>query len=297
MNALPDLQPHRFKQGACEVVSHRSRSWRFSRADLVERAGLGKEETTAVSSRHLLLLNLKGASERGQHFLDGRKAEFVRRKPGAILFIPAGCEWHGWEEGAPNAAYLSISVEPALVKKLCTELSGGSPPPLSPDLGFEDSVIMNAARGIASEIDDRNPVSTMLTESFIATIFAQLLRKQRFVTPARKGGLTNRHLTRVVELIDEDLTAELSLAQLAEHIGFSVPHFCRAFRQTVGCPPHTFIVQRRLEQAQHQLRATTLSVTDIALACGFSSSSHFSNAFKRVVGTSPLNYRHSWSLG
>ncbi len=294
MKALHGSGHPSFKQGVGKVVSHRTRSWRFSQADLVERIGLKKEETAIVSSRHLLLLNLRGASERGQYYLDGRKTDFVSRKVGDILFVPAGCEWRGWEEGASNAAYLSISIEPCLVEKLCTALSGGPLNAFSPDLGFEDPVIMGAARGIASEIDERNPVSTMLTESYIATIFAQLLRKQRYVAPGKKGGLTSRDLTRVVELMDDDLSADLTLAQLAGHIGFSVPHFCRAFRQSVGHPPHTFIVRRRIAQAQSQLRETDLPITDIALACGFSSSSHFSNTFKRIVGKTPLDYRKGW---
>lgn len=290
------LQQTSFKQGACQIVSYRTRSWRQARADLVARTGLKKEETAIVSDRHLVLLNLKGAAERGQFRLDGRSTEFVRRKPGAILFVPAGCDWRGWEAGAASAAYLSISVDPALVSKLCTEMSGGPLPILSPDLGFEDPIIMNAARGIAAEIDDRNPVSTMLTESYIATIFAQLMRKQRFVTPAYKGGLTRANLNRIIELIDADLTAELSLAHLADHIGFSVPHFCRAFRQSVGCPPHTFIVRRRIERAQDRLRDSSVPITDIALSCGFSSSSHFSNMFKRLIGVTPLDYRQRWLL-
>jgi AraC-like DNA-binding protein len=292
---LPREQPN-FKRGSCQTVSHRTRSWRSAQADIVERTGLEKEETAVVSNRHLVLLNLKGASERGQYLIDGKHAEFIRRKPGAVLFVPAGCHWRGWEVGASTAAYLLISIEPTLVSRLCTEMSSHPMPPLSPDLGFQDPIIMNAARGIGAEIDDGNPISTMLTESYIATIFAQLLRKQRYVAPSRKGGLTTTHLNRIVELIDEDLTAELSLSHLAERIGLSVPHFCRAFRQTVGCPPHTFIVRRRIERAQDQLRGTALPITEISIACGFSSSSHFSNAFKRFIGTTPLDYRQSWPV-
>jgi AraC-like DNA-binding protein len=294
MTSRPAAPQPNFKQGRCHALSHKTRSWRSSQADIVARSGLEKEETAVVSNRHLVLLNLKGASEQGQYILDGKAAGFVRRKPGAILFIPAGCDWRGWEVGASSAAYLSISVEPALVETLCTEMSGGSTPTFSADLGFEDPIIMSAARGIGAEIDDRNPLSTMLTESYIATIFAQLMRKQRYVVPTRKGGLTTSVLNRLIEIIDEDLAAELSLSQLAERIGLSVPHLCRAFRQTVGCPPHTFIIRRRIELAQNYLRNTAMPITDIALSCGFSSSSHFSNTFKRMVNATPLDYRQSW---
>lgn len=283
-----------FKVGVCHTASCKTRSWSFGQADLVQRTGLQKEETSVSLNRHLVLLNLKGNSERGDYTVDGRRVGFVRRKPGALLFIPAGCNWRGWEAGASTAAYLSISVEPGYVSNLFREGSAGALPSLSADLGFKDPIIMSAAHGIATEISDRNPLSAMLVESYVATIFAQLMRKQRYVQPISKGGLTSIKLTRVIEAIEDDLATNLSLAQLAELVDLSVPHFCRAFRQVVGCPPHTFILQRRIERATDFLRCTSQSVTDIALSCGFSSSSHFSNAFRRALGISPIEYRASW---
>ncbi len=283
-----------FKVGDCRTASHEKRSWHHVEADLVRRTGLEKEETAITSSLHVVLLNVQGNSERGQYVIDGRNAGFVPRKPGAILFIPAECSWRGWEAGASTAAYLSILVKPAHVAELLARVPPGSLPSLSPDLGFEDPIIMNAARGIGAEIRDRNPLSTMLVESYTATIFAQLMRKQEYVAPVRKGGLASTNLNRVIQKIDDELTADLSLLQLAELCGLSVPHFCRAFRQTLGCPPYAFIIRRRIERAKDYLRHSSMPVTDIALSCGFSSSSHFSNTFRREVGTTPLGYRGTW---
>ncbi|RCW80174.1 hypothetical protein C7476_115139, partial [Phyllobacterium bourgognense] len=85
-----------FKVGDCRTTSHDKRSWHRVEADLVRRTGLKKEETAITSSRHVVLLNVQGNSERGEYFIDGRNAGFVPRKPGAILFVPAGCSWRGW---------------------------------------------------------------------------------------------------------------------------------------------------------------------------------------------------------
>ncbi|WP_349436814.1 AraC family transcriptional regulator [Pararhizobium sp. A13] len=283
-----------FKSGDCRTISHQRKSWGLVHADLVQRTGLDKEETDITSARHLILLNLKGNSERGEYFLDAKPAAFVPRKPGAILFIPAGCNWRGWEVGDSTAAYLSISVDRAFVTELFDQSLSSAPPPLSPDLGCEDSVMMNAARGIGAEVPERYPLSALLVESYAATIFAQLARRQRYAPPVRKGGLASAKLSRVLQRIDDELATDLSLGELASLAGLSVPHFCRAFRQTLGSPPHTFIIRRRVEKAKEYLRHTSMPVTDIALASGFSSSSHFSNAFRREVGTTPLGYRGSW---
>lgn len=281
-----------FKAGICRTISRDNRSWGRVQADHVRRTGLAKEETSVTSHQHLVLLNLKGNSERGEYFLDGRPASFVRRRPGSILFIPAGCHWKGWEIGASSAAYLSISIDPAMVTEFLDRGGARLHPSLSPDLGCEDPVLMNAARGIGAEIRDRNPLSTLLVESYVATIFAQLVRKQRYVPAVRKaGGLTPTSLNRVMEKIEEDLAVKLSLSQLAELAGLSVPHFCRAFKRTIGCPPYAFVVRRRIDRAKEFLRHSDISITGIALDCGFSSSSHFTNAFRREVGVSPLAYR------
>jgi AraC-like DNA-binding protein len=288
------VPPTFFKSGDCRTISHQRKSWGLVHADLVRRTGLAREETDITSTRHLILLNLKGNSERGEYFLDAKPAAFVPRKPGAILFIPAGCNWRGWEVGDPTAAYLSISVDRAFLNKLFDRTLLSAPPSLSPDLGCEDLVIMNAARGIGAEIHERYPLSTLLVESYAATIFAQLVRKQRYAPPVRKGGLASANLSRVLQRIEDDLATDLSLEQLAALAGLSIPHFCRAFKQTLGCPPHAFIIRRRVERAKEYLRHSSMTVTDVALVCGFSSSSHFSNVFRREVGTTPVGYRGSW---
>ncbi|GGG17066.1 hypothetical protein GCM10010924_52620 [Rhizobium wenxiniae] len=294
MNTSSQDMKSGFKQGMCRTVTRRSRTWRNTRADLVERSGLKKEETSFNSKRHLVLLNLKGASEEGEYFIDGKNAGFVPRKPGALLFVPAGCHWSGWEVGAATAAYLSISVDPAFVSQLISQSPTQVLPSLVPDLGFEDPIIMNAARAIGTEIDDRNPAGTMLIEGYVTTIFAQLMRKRSYTQTPKKGGLAPALLNRVIDRIENQLTTNLSLTDLASMAGFSVPHFCRAFRQSTGCSPYAFLIRRRIERAKDHLRQTAMTITEIALFSGFSDSSHFSNIFRREVGMTPLAYRASW---
>ncbi|WP_031214341.1 helix-turn-helix transcriptional regulator, partial [Mesorhizobium sp. LSJC255A00] len=75
--------------------------------------------------------------------------------------------------------------------------------------------------------------------------------------------------------------------------GVSRFHFWRAFKQSTGMTPHAFIAQRRLEQAADMLRSTSLSATEIAMECGFGSSSHFTTAFKRAFGAVPTEFRRN----
>jgi AraC family transcriptional regulator len=65
-------------------------------------------------------------------------------------------------------------------------------------------------------------------------------------------------------------------------------HFCRAFKQSFGVPPHRYLTDRRIERAKER----KLSVTEIALDVRFSESS-FTAAFRNCTGETPTDYRRS----
>ena len=107
------------------------------------------------------------------------------------------------------------------------------------------------------------------------------------------GGLTPRALQRIREYIDEHLAENIELETLADIAGLSKWHFARAFKQSVGTPPHFYLIQRRLERAQELLAETDLSLAQIALKSGFSDQSHFSRRFRMFLGVTPRSFR--WS--
>jgi AraC family transcriptional regulator len=67
----------------------------------------------------------------------------------------------------------------------------------------------------------------------------------------------------------------------------SVSHFSRAFRRTMGVAPHSWLLARRIEVAKERLRDCRLSLSDVALACGFADQTHLTRVFTRMVGVSP----------
>ena len=83
------------------------------------------------------------------------------------------------------------------------------------------------------------------------------------------------------------------LATLAELAGLSTYHFCRAFKQSFGVPPHRYHTRRRIEQGKIMLAKRIHSVTDIGLALGFSETSSFTAAFRKATGLTPTGYHRS----
>jgi AraC-like DNA-binding protein len=108
-----------------------------------------------------------------------------------------------------------------------------------------------------------------------------------------RGGLSPTVTRRVCDYIEGHLDEKVRLDGLAALAGLSTDHFARAFHQSVGMPPHTYLLRRRLEHVEHMLRETHAPLSEIALATGFSDQSHLARHLRRWAGMSPRQVR--WS--
>ena len=106
------------------------------------------------------------------------------------------------------------------------------------------------------------------------------------VAPSR-GGLPPVLTQRICEYIESHLDQKITLEVLAAIAGVSTHHFARAFHQSVGMPPHSYLLSRRLERAERMLRETQLPLSEIAITTGFSDQSHLARHFRRRTGMSP----------
>jgi transcriptional regulator GlxA family with amidase domain len=109
-----------------------------------------------------------------------------------------------------------------------------------------------------------------------------------------RGGLPPRALRRVREFIEANLAENISIRAMAAIVGLSMFHFARAFKQSEGLTPHEYLVQCRVRRAQELLVSTNWSLSEIAMASGFSDQSHCTRRFREHVGVTPSGYR--WSL-
>jgi AraC-like DNA-binding protein len=106
-----------------------------------------------------------------------------------------------------------------------------------------------------------------------------------------RGGLPPGLTQRICDYIESHLDQKVGLDNLAALAGLSTHHFARAFHQSVGMPPHSYLLNRRLEQVERMLRETQLPLSEIALATGFSDQSHLARHFRRRTGISPSHAR------
>ena len=108
-----------------------------------------------------------------------------------------------------------------------------------------------------------------------------------------EGGLSDRYLFQAIEYIDHHLSQSIKLDDLATHVGISKFHFSRLFKKSMGVSPHQYVTQQRIELAKHLLSKADMSISDIALECGFNSHGHLGKYFHKIVGITPKAYRQS----
>ena len=78
---------------------------------------------------------------------------------------------------------------------------------------------------------------------------------------------------------------------MAQGYGVSYVWFRKAFKAVMGVPPGQYHLNLKLEKASHQLRETTLAISEISYACGFESTGYFSRIFKSKLHTTPREHR------
>jgi len=93
-------------------------------------------------------------------------------------------------------------------------------------------------------------------------------------------------------ILDQRYDDPLTLRALAMELTISPYHLHRVFKRLTGITPAGYVRQKRIKSAKEALQfELSRTITDIALAVGFRSASHFSTVFQREVGHSPSDYR------
>jgi len=136
-----------------------------------------------------------------------------------------------------------------------------------------------------------NQLTLSTASTLLLTHLVQHYSSVQWKLPVVTGGLSPFVLRNVLAFIEENLAQPLTLAELAGQAALSEYHFARMFRQSMGLAPHQYVMQRRMVKAQALISQSRLPLTDIAMACGFSSASHFSNRVKSATGLTPSQLR------
>jgi AraC-like DNA-binding protein len=101
----------------------------------------------------------------------------------------------------------------------------------------------------------------------------------------------DRRVELAITQIESDLARSWDVAQLALLVNLSASRFRHVFKEETGVSINQYLRERRLERAEFLLRTTFLSIKEVAMESGLSSTSHFVRYFKQKYRVSPRAYR------
>jgi AraC-like DNA-binding protein len=162
-----------------------------------------------------------------------------------------------------------------------------------PGVGHADPVLRGVAEALLPLFRNPEDASRLFMDHVMLGVGCHVAHRYGGMraAPRPPGGLTRSQERRAKELMTENLSGDLPLATLACECGLSLAHFSKAFRKSVGVPPHRWLIGQRIDLAKRLLRDAPMPLAEVALACGFSNQSHFTRFFSSIVGVSPGAWR------
>lgn len=133
-----------------------------------------------------------------------------------------------------------------------------------------------------------------ILESISMQIVIELLRNTNNNTREKmnlKDVGAKENILKAIDYLKENFNQKLTNAELLSIANLSPYYFIRLFKKETGKTPHEYLIYLKIEKAKELLSYSSYSVTEICFLCGFSEHSHFSKVFKKITGTTPLNYR------
>ncbi len=156
----------------------------------------------------------------------------------------------------------------------------------------QDDMVCQIGRRIVQIMAQPGPYTQSITDGLCKALVGHLLDRYAIGASSRQPhSLSQSQLNRVLDLINTNLSGELTVSQMAQVADLSEFHFARQFRRAVGQSPHQFLLAARAEHAKDLLMRTRRNILDIALDCGFKDASHFSRVFRQFAGVTPSQFR------
>jgi len=277
--------------------NHSTRALLKSSGDLgwstlfAELCSYGPRDGSAPTTPHAEISIMFRGSDEGvvTCSVDGSRWS-ARPTTGSIWLKPTGGRYDEARIASAQLQVLNLYVSSAVFASLGDHCNLRTAPDRSIryECGVRDEVINQVGLSVLSEMMCPTAAGSMFVETSSLLLAARLAHAHLEAGAIRlpvesRHRLDDRRLKRVLEYIEEHLSDDIAVADLANVACLSIFHFTRAFSASVGAPPHRYVSQRRLESAKAMIASGRVSLGEAAFACRFSSQSSFTRAFRRAT--------------
>lgn len=220
-----------------------------------------------------------------------------RGSPGRVCILPAEHESHWVVEG--ELRFLHLYVSDLAWADRVVRLIDAEPRAVTLEqrIYVEDAGLARWAALLADQdwasTDARlriNGASHTVLDRLVLTAARPALRTAAL---RPRGGLSAPARRRVIDWVEANLASGFTLADLAAQAALSEFHFARMFRVSMGVTPHAWVAQRRLARACELLGSSSLTLEEVAAACGYAHASHLCRRFRATLRTTASDYRNA----
>jgi AraC family transcriptional regulator len=240
--------------------------------------------------QHSLVITDTKSCFQAERLLDGKFKNYAHGN-GRVDLTPAFLSrWTNWDR---EVEFSTIAICPTLLNRATQELMQREIE-LIPQFAIDDPVIQQLALALKLEIQTGCMSGRLYGESLGIALAARLVQNYAVSKPPlefKANGLAQSQLERVIDYMKANLTQDLSILDLATLTGMSESHFSRSFKRSVGIAPHQYLMQQRVERAKQLLKRQAISISDIALDCGFANQTHLTKVFRQMTGVTPKAYQ------
>jgi AraC-like DNA-binding protein len=156
---------------------------------------------------------------------------------------------------------------------------------------------------IRGEYRDRRPWYELMIKARLLTLVTCLLRECRvseagdpgMPATVRRGVAVRKkniaRLERILAYVRKSFRDEIHLDDIAKRFSMNASYFSDYFRRNLGITFREFLARARVQEALRLLEEDRMTITEIAFACGFNTTTGFYAAFKKVTGRRPGDFR------
>ncbi|MEG4104780.1 helix-turn-helix transcriptional regulator [Microcoleus sp. S13_C5] len=211
---------------------------------------------------------------------------------GEIFIGGAGTDFQSGAVEDPE--FIAIALEPTDFDNTVYESTNSNLIEIIPHWKISDPLILGIGWALKTELESGGLNGTLYVDALKNALSVHILHRYCAQKPNLRdfeGGIDTYKLQIVINYINDYLSRDLHLSELANLVQMSPSYFGRLFKQSIGVTPHHYVIQCRIEKAKQLLKRQDLSIIYISQQVGFHDQSHFSKTFCKIVGLTPKKYR------
>lgn len=245
-------------------------------------------------TRNLMDYELMVVTE-GTLYIADQAKEYVVTK-GEYLLMPPTPHQYGTQPGSCEFYWMHFDYHGGLQDHLCL--------PAMPEYQSDHLVI--PVQGVLSSMEriiilmkqlqdsDRRYKESTLNNALCSAILAELSAQNRYIGTKEKQ-LKEQLYSDILDYISWHAQGNLRVSEIASYFGYNEKYLTTFFKKYSGITLKQYILQTKMELAKTTLSETNQTVSQIAFSLGFSDAHNFSNAFHKITGLSPSEYRASYN--